>query len=486
MLNQGQRELHTTYAVGGAAVARRSAGLIAGLSAIVVACQFLRPAHLANPGLGVGIELTMTFCAVASAGLLLTRFDHGRRLRDMLLLGTLLAVAVVETAFAVPALTGTFGAESSTAMRVGSEALLAIAFAASAMGQSGTLRSIGRRTGTLAGAACVVAGALTALIVTLAAGHRASDGAVTSGLSAAARHPVSLAIVLASSTMLAMSTIMLARRAARGEVEAGLLAAASTLLAAATLQYLASPVLAPSWVTPADALRAAAYALLLTVAFRRCSQTRNQIEQAAAHAAVDAERERIARDLHDGLAQDLAFIATHGQRLTSELGPDHPLSIAAKRALATTRGAIVDLSASSAPTAGAALRQVANELGARFDVRVNVKVAADPHDFDAAGLHATEREEVVRIAREAIVNAVRHGGAHEIEVSLDCRGSKLLLRVSDDGCGIEEPAERSTSSSGFGLPTMQARAESLGGHMTARRSALGGTELEVVVSQAAG
>ena len=480
-MNQGQRQLHTTYAVGGAAgAARRSAVLIAGLSAIVVACQFLRPLHVANPGVRVGIELTMTFCAVASAGLLLARFDHGRRLRDMLLLGTLLAVALVETAFALPALTGSFGAASSTAIRAGAEALLAIAFAASAIATGGTSRSVSRRTAALAGAAGVTAAAATTMIVAvIGAGSTAG-----SGLGEAARHPLSLAVALAAGILLGGSTIMLVRRGSRGDTEAGLLAVASTLLAAATLHYLLSPVLAANWVTPDDGLRAAAYALLLAVALRRCSQTRHQIEQAAAHAAVDAERERIARDLHDGLAQDLAFIAIHGQRLASELGPDHPLSIAAKRALATTRGAIVDLSASSAPTTGAALREVANELAARFDVSVNVQVAADAHDSDAAGLHASEREEVVRIAREAIVNAVRHGGARQIEVSLDCRGAKLLLRVSDDGCGIEEPAARPASASGggFGLPTMQARAESLGGHMTARRGALGGTELEVIVS----
>ena len=66
------------------------------------------------------------------------------------------------------------------------------------------------------------------------------------------------------------------------------------------------------------------------------------------------ERRRIARDLHDGLAQDLAFIAAHGDQIAREAGEEHPLAIAARRALALSRGAIADLSASDAPSARAA------------------------------------------------------------------------------------------------------------------------------------
>jgi signal transduction histidine kinase len=266
-------------------------------------------------------------------------------------------------------------------------------------------------------------------------------------------------------------------RPPRGDSEAGVLAAASILAAAATLQFLAIPVLAATWLTPGDALRAGAYGLLLVIVFQRALETKRHLARAATLRVVEAERERIARDLHDGLAQDLAFIAAHGQRLSSELGPDHPLSVAARRALAATRGTIVDLSASGAESTGEALRQVADELAKRFAVQVDVHVAEDPSGVD---LRSSEREEVVRIAREAIVNAVRHGRARHITVSLDCRGETLRLRVSDDGVGIPDaiPAVPSASG-GHGLPTMQARAESLGGQLTVRRNPLGGTELEV-------
>jgi signal transduction histidine kinase len=447
-----------TYAVGRTATAAwRSAAVIAVLSAAVLASQFVLPVHLANAQVHDVIELIMTVCAIASAGVVVFRWEHGRRLSDLLLLGTMVAVALTEATYALTAMAGANGAtEPTAAIRVGSEALLALAFGAAALGTRGTPPRLTRRTAANAGAGFLA----TALGIVL--------------LAPSAEHPFLRAIVLGSSAVLLASAIEYVRRASGGDREAGMLAAATILATFATLQYLAIPVLSASWVTPGDALRALAYALLVVIVFQRALETKRHVARDVTLMAVEAERERIARDLHDGLAQDLAFIATHGQRLSSELGPDHPLSIAASRALAVARGAITDLSASGAPNTGAALRQVADELAARFSVRVDVEIAEDPSGAD---LQRSEREEVVRIAREAIANAVRHGRAHHITVSLDCRGESLRLRVSDDGIGMPEALP--SSSSGHGLPTMQARAESLGGHLTVRRSALGGTELEV-------
>jgi signal transduction histidine kinase len=194
--------------------------------------------------------------------------------------------------------------------------------------------------------------------------------------------------------------------------------------------------------------------------------------------ALNDERTRLARQLHDGLAQDLAFIAVSAQGLESDLGSQHPLVIAARRALDASRGLIADLAARSAPTTGAALVLVADELGGRFGVQVEVSVTASTGRAD---LGPPEREEIVMIAREAIVNAITHGHAQRIDVTLDLEGKRPLLLVSDDGGGVTS----GTSRGGFGLPTMRARAESLGGRLVMRHRAGGGTELEVrVVPQA--
>jgi signal transduction histidine kinase len=217
----------------------------------------------------------------------------------------------------------------------------------------------------------------------------------------------------------------------------------------------------------------AAHAILLVVAFRRDEQVRLDLQRSA----VNEERLRIARDLHDGLAQDLAFIAAFGQQLVGELGPEHPVIVAAHRALAVSRGVIVDLSASDAPTTAAALRRVADELQDRFGVDVDVRIESDGRS-GTAELDAAVREEVVRIAREAVVNAVRHGGARRIEVKLHARGP-VVLRVSDDGCGIGPKSIEPKI--GFGLPTMDARAEAIGGRLVALPNSSGGTLVAVTV-----
>jgi signal transduction histidine kinase len=205
-------------------------------------------------------------------------------------------------------------------------------------------------------------------------------------------------------------------------------------------------------------------------------------------AAGRAERERIASDLHDGLAQDLAIIAVHAQRLESELGVEHPLALASRGALAASRGVIADLAASDAPTVEAALRHVAAELAERFGVRVVVRAGADPNrldadadadaDADGRDLAAVDREQLVRIAREAIVNAARHGRASVITVVLD-RSRPLRLLVSDDGRGIAGASGR--SGGGFGLTIMRERAGRPGASPSVRAGAAGGTEVELVV-----
>jgi signal transduction histidine kinase len=202
------------------------------------------------------------------------------------------------------------------------------------------------------------------------------------------------------------------------------------------------------------------------------SKREAELCRSVAVAAAAGERRRIARDLHDGLAQDLAFIAAHGDRLARELGTEHPLAIAARRALAVSRGAIAELSAPDAPTAGDALREVADELGGRFDMQVDVH--AKP-----LALTPSAREDVVRIAREAIVNAARHGRAEKVVVSLTPENDGLVLKVRDDGVGIGAAA--ASEHGGFGFMSMRERATALGGSLSARTATSGGTELELVV-----
>jgi signal transduction histidine kinase len=182
----------------------------------------------------------------------------------------------------------------------------------------------------------------------------------------------------------------------------------------------------------------------------------------------------VARDLHDGIAQDLAFIAAHGPRFVDELGDDHPVVVAARRALEISRSTISELSDPRGATAHESLEAVARELSDRFgiSIAVNAQLKRD--------LEPHEREQVTRIAREAITNAARHGDARNVIVSLRQAETGVALRVVDDGRGILG-ADLVLSPEGFGLRSMRERAAALGGQLNVRQPRLGGTELEVVL-----
>jgi signal transduction histidine kinase len=242
-------------------------------------------------------------------------------------------------------------------------------------------------------------------------------------------------------------------------------------VAGVQLQLLLLPAVPTGWVSPAEAMRLIASGLLLMLAVRVNRTTQRSVLAAM----LAAERLRIARDLHDGLAQDLAFISAHGERMARELEGEHPVAVAARRALAVSRGLAVDLAASGEGTAMHALRSVADEIESRYHVQIEVG-ALDEGTRAGTQLALDERHEVVRIAREAMINAVTHGGAHQVWVGLGAKvPGQLLLRVLDDGSGIDP----SPSSSGLGMRTMKQRARQLNAQLFARRRREGGTEIEV-------
>jgi signal transduction histidine kinase len=420
--------------------------------------------HATDAALRSAIETGITLSALVSAVLLLAHFRQTRLLRDLLLLAALATVALTDFIFnALPAYhyqTGIYGAGARMALTI----LIAGIFVAVAFVPADREVETGRRLAAIAVPAAFYWVALGELVDLIA-------GPVRERGPSGAYGPLATSVSVTCCVVLLVSAFGFAMRHRDGDRAAGMLAAAAMCIAGAQLGKLGLGVAPPDWVTPSDALRVAGYGLLLATAV---GMYRRSVDQVARD-AVSAERLRIARDLHDGLAQDLAFIAAHSERLAREFGADHPLAIAASRALAASRGQIVDLEASTASSTEAALRTVAAELSARHNV--NVKVMVD----DAVSTERGERErtELVRIAREAIANAVRHGGARNVTVRLGSRRDDLLLRVSDDGCGFAG-AGKDTAGSGLGMRTMRARAKSVGGRLVTRSGKSGGAEVEVL------
>lgn len=117
---------------------------------------------------------------------------------------------------------------------------------------------------------------------------------------------------------------------------------------------------------------------------------------------------------------------------------------------------------------------VAHELGARFDMSI---VVTAPDDLRVA---ENTRRDLVRIVREAIANAARHGEAGHVTVSAERTPDGIELRVRDDGRGIINGAGVAAPE-GFGIASMRDRAAVLGGTLTVAQPAGGGTELIVRV-----
>jgi signal transduction histidine kinase len=345
-------------------------------------------------------------------------------------------------------------------------------FAAAAAVPTDKLVAGGRRPIVVTAAVSVLAVTVSELLGLVLRSHLVPSGINPGyGLDRALVHPLGAVLALAATGLFAYAAIAFARksRSERSNV-LSLLAGASILLAFTRLYYFAEPSFGPDTIASRDGLRLVAYGLLFAAVMRQELQLRKVEVQAAAI----GERRRVARDLHDGLAQDLAFIAAHGARIANELGEEHPVAVAARRALAISRGAIAELSDPAGATAHEALEAVAHELSDRFEISIAVDAQLDSEPAPYA------REHLTRIAREAIANAARHGGAKHVIVSLKRTDGGVALRVRDDGSGIAATAS-APAFEGFGLRSMSERAASLGGYMTVRRPGKRGTELEVML-----
>jgi signal transduction histidine kinase len=445
---------------------------IAALSAIAAAAGLVDPVHVVNPGARAALETTITLSAILSVGLLVALYGQTRRVPDLLLLCALLAVLLGDFVYrSAPALAKGAGLESHRSTLIVWELIASLMLLATALAPRKKLQNVDRGVVAVVVAACLGTVMLGELLEQFIFSARGSGQFRSSEMGVVAGHPVALGLEIITAFVLALAALAFLRRRS-GRLEDRLLGGAAFLLTGASLQYLAMPAVATDWVTPRDGLRLGAYLLVLGTAFTRYDRARRR----KAVEAISSERQRIARDLHDGLAQDLACIAAQSQRLDLKLGPDHPLIVAARHALAASRGAITDLCASTASSTEGALRLVASELEHRYGLQVRVRIESGAGLDGSRDVEPSYREDLVRIAREAIVNAAVHGRARHVEVVLRRQENDLLLRVSDDGRGISDRRQL-----GFGLRTMEARAASLGGRLSAHQRDEGGTELELQV-----
>lgn len=259
-------------------------------------------------------------------------------------------------------------------------------------------------------------------------------------------HPLVLAVQVTNFLCFAFASIAFTRQAARTRDRlAGWVGAALALGACARLNYLLYPSLYSEWLYSGDVLRLGFYLLLLVAAWK---ETR-EYWGAQARAAVFDERRRLARDLHDGTIQEIGYIRT---QLDEVGGPvAERIRSAVDRALDETRAALAALTVGGDEPLAEALRRSVEQVADRHDVTVRWLV--DP----SAEVRDVHRNDLVRIAREAVGNAARHSRAEVVHVTL----RPGALEVVDEGRGFDLAAPVRPGS--FGLTSMRDRAVGMDG-----------------------
>jgi signal transduction histidine kinase len=357
--------------------------------------------------LHVAVEVSAALIGLLVCVLSWGRFVESRQWRDLALTYAVGMFATVNLAFsAIPVIAGGDGSWLTWG-RLGGTVLASAGLAASAFWPDRTVPSLRRGVNTAFGAWAISVAGIALL------------GGVTKPL-AALTPPAGVFLIhgLVALLMGAAAAGYL-RRAHR--TSDGLLtwvAAAATLGAFARVNYLLFPDLYPAWIYTGDALRLGFYLLLVVGAGRELTAYWRDREQAA----VLEERRRLAREFHDGLAQELAFIATQARRL----GEDSRVAASAQRALGEARAAIAALTRPIDEPLEAAFIREAEDVSIRTGTKVRLVLAPGVH------VYRTVQNATLRIMREALTNAARHGHADHVSVELPNRNG-ILLRVIDDG-----------------------------------------------------
>lgn len=282
-------------------------------------------------------------------------------------------------------------------------------------------------------------------------------------------HPAVLVAQLVGFALAATAAIGFTIRSRRtGDPWVRWLAVAAVVLAAARVNYLLYPASFSGYVYTGDVFELTFYLVVLVAA---TGEIRSYWRHAAEVAALE-ERRRIARDLHDGLAQELASVRRNLYWLDGDKRFVGRVETGVERALVAARSAIGALSdAGSEPFAdalAAAVRQVAERERTRVVVDLEGDVELDPR----------RKRALILIACEAVTNAARHGGAGLIRVEL-IGGRRVRLRVRDFGRGFDPAAQRDRSR--HGLAIMNERANGMSGKLRLESHPGKGTLVEVTV-----
>jgi signal transduction histidine kinase len=219
----------------------------------------------------------------------------------------------------------------------------------------------------------------------------------------------------------------------------------------------------------------------------------SRLEGRLREVAVRAERERIAREMHDGLAQVLGYVNTKSQAVEELLADGRSgearvqlaeLAAAARSIYIDVREAILGLTSPVTPERG--LVGAVEEYVARFSEasKLATSVRADA-GASAVTLAPEVEAQAFRIVQEALTNVRKHAAAQRVAVSMELSGGALLISVSDDGSGIEPDGDPASPAPAvwphYGLTAMRERASTIGAQITVESQPGTGTTVRLAV-----
>jgi signal transduction histidine kinase len=212
-----------------------------------------------------------------------------------------------------------------------------------------------------------------------------------------------------------------------------------------------------------------------------------RLHQKVQQLAVVEDRERIARDLHDGIIQSIYGVALSLEDVPSMMA-DEPDEASARvdRAIDSLnltireiRNFILGLRSELLHGADlmAGLATLANEFGATGAAEIELDLAIDPDAV--AGIPMATRVQLLQMTREALSNAARHARARRTRIVTRMEDGMLVVRVEDDGVGFDTGAVRSAGH--LGIANLYDRAAAFGGSVAIESTLGAGTTLTIRV-----
>ncbi|MHB1627663.1 MAG: sensor histidine kinase [Bacilli bacterium] len=296
-----------------------------------------------------------------------------------------------------------------------------------------------------------------------------------------------LAALFAVVTLLAAAASFLGTRDLRCKLYA--LADASALFAAGRLTHRVDIPGGDDLAVTANQLNRMAQQLQNQVAaLQEAAKQQTEREKNAELSATLRERERVRRELHDRVSQDLfglsmlcaAAAAKRSSKPEQALALLPELEELAKRTQGSMRALLLELRpvALSERALSDALERLAQELAARTGLPIHVAIRDAREDPQKETLAAIIEDALFLIAQEALINALRHAHPQRIDIMLDIERERAVLRVVDDGEGFADMDATMTS---VGLRSMAERATLLGGSCTIRNASPRGAEVIAII-----